>query len=69
MSTDGIGLRVRIHILRTYGKQKHAAEKWGVSKTFISKVVNEKSPPPAWLLEEMGLERRVIYVATEGGLW
>lgn len=69
MSTDGIGLLVRIHIIRTYGKQKNAAEKWGVSQAYVTKVVNEKSPPPAWLLEEMGLERRVIYIAPEGDLW
>lgn len=69
MSTDGIGLRIRIHIVRTYGKQKNAAQKWGVSQAYVSKLVNEESPPPTWLLEEMGLERRVIYVAHEGGLW
>lgn len=66
---EEIGLQVRAHILRTYRKQKHAAERWGISQAFISKVVTGKVPPPKWLLDEMGLVRRVIYMAKDDALW
>lgn len=69
MTTDGIGLRIRVHIIRTYRNQKLAAERWGVTQSFLSAIVTERKPPPAWLLDEMGLERRVIYVQKKEALW
>ena len=66
---NGIGWQIRVHIVKTYGRQKMAAERWGVSQSFISALVTERKAPPAWLLDEMGLQRQVIYVPKEDSLW
>lgn len=68
-ATEGIGLRVKVHILKTYGNQKVAAERWNTSQSYLSSIVTERKAPPKWLLDELGLERRVIYVEKKDSLW
>lgn len=57
-----IGEKVRVYIVEEYGTQAKAAKSWGVSEAMVSQVVHGKIPPPKWMLNDLGLERRVIYV-------
>lgn len=58
----GIGEKVRAHIAQKYGTQAKAAKAWGVSGAMVSQVVRGGKVPPKYMLDEIGLERRVIYV-------
>jgi len=60
-----IGDKVRAHIIQKYGTQQAAAKAWGVSTSMVSQVVHGVVQPPAWILEDMGLERKVTYVPKE----
>lgn len=57
-----IGEKVRSYIAQKYGTQAKAAKAWGVSGAMVSQVVRGGKVPPKYILDEMGLERRVIYV-------
>ena len=57
-----IGQKIRAYIIEEYGSQSKAARQWGVSTAMVSQVVMDKKPPPKWMLNELGLEKRVIYV-------
>ena len=58
-----IGKTIRAYIIEEYGTQSKAARVWGVSTAMVSQVVMDKIPPPKWMLNELGLEKRVVYVA------
>lgn len=54
---------LRAHIARKYVKQARAAEAWGVSGPYVSKVLNGNAPPTKVMLDDAGIERRpAVYV-------
>ena len=49
---------LRAHIANEYGCNARAAEAWDVSPAFVSYVAAGKKPPPVWLLQELGYQRK-----------
>lgn len=44
------------HIRKNYRSQSAAAQRWGVTPSFVSACIHEKKKPNKKMLEEMGLE-------------
>jgi len=55
-------LRVlRAHVARKYGKQIRAAEAWGVSPVFVSRVLSGQKQPTEAILADAGIQRNITY--------
>jgi predicted transcriptional regulator len=49
--------KLRVHIVDKYKTQKKAADHWGFSSTYISRILNGHNEPTEAMLSEMGLKR------------
>jgi len=65
-TSETIGQEVQRHIDAKYGAKhgydKVAAYEFGIHRVSLSLILHGKRPPPKKVLDEMGLEKVVMYV-------
>lgn len=57
METFDTGAALRAHVASKYRTQENAAAAWGVSKSFVCKVLANKRTPSNLMLRDAGIER------------
>jgi hypothetical protein len=65
LTADDVRKLLRAHIRDRYITQSAAAEAWGVSKTVVSDVLARHRSPSGVMLDDLGLERVILYRAKE----
>ena len=48
---------LKLHLARNYELKAHAAEEWGIGRSYLSQILKGDSPVPGWLLDILGFER------------
>lgn len=48
---------IKEHLFRSYATHKDAAEKWDITRQYLSKIVNGHAPPTKVILDEIGYEK------------
>ena len=62
LSLDDVADKFFWHIRKTYRNQSEAAERYGVSKAFISSVTKGKRNPTEQMLSDIGLKKISGYI-------
>jgi predicted XRE-type DNA-binding protein len=56
MNKEAMVRQLKLHIIDKHGTQAAAAEKWGVSESVLSRVMNHRIFPTEAMLDDIGLE-------------
>lgn len=60
---ENFPMHFAVHVCKKFKNQSAASQFYGVSPAFVSSVLKGRKAPNKAILEDMGLERRVVYAS------